>query len=337
MNCSIRLRRILLPPMMAGLLCFTPLVAQEGGDTTENTEELSRAERKQRAKQARIDEYLRNKEARLAAKEQKRAATDSATAAPTTVQESDARSQQLREAEAERLEALQLAEEKSAADEAKAQRRTAKQLAAASRVSDGKKGAPASTLPRDLALAQANVRATDLGDNQTVQEYLQLIDRQAASPDQLAAFGSFLAQNGLQHEALEYYKVALRLDPKNPVFWINHGTLLLQNGETSAATSSFNRALAADPNNAVAHYNMGAALDELNRYDDAIAAYTTALTLDPELGDPSQNPQAANNDLLLAVRLMLFQNQTGSLSVPMIDIETGKLVGAIKNEDDITP
>jgi tetratricopeptide (TPR) repeat protein len=341
MKCSLALTRVCLLPLVAGLLCFTPIMAQEGDHDPEAWEELSRAERKQRAKQARIDEYLRNKEARQARKAAKQSEQDAARveaeaakAPATTVQESDDRAQQLREEEAERIEAVQLAEEQVQADAAKAERRKAKQLAAASRANQGKKGkAPRSSLPRDLARAQSNIRATDLGDNETVLEYLELIEQQEASPDQLAAFGSFLAQNGFQSEALEYYNVAVRLDSSNSVLWVNHGTLLLQSGDTSGAANSFNRALTANPNNAVAHYNMGAALNELDRYDEAISAYTAALTLDPELGDPAQNPQAANNDMLLAVRLMLFQKQTGSLSVPMIDLDTGKLVGAVEDDD----
>ena len=38
---------------------------------------------------------------------------------------------------------------------------------------------------------------TQLAQDPTVQEYLVMIDEQLASPHQLAAFGSFLAQNGM--------------------------------------------------------------------------------------------------------------------------------------------
>jgi tetratricopeptide (TPR) repeat protein len=184
-------------------------------------------------------------------------------------------------------------------------------------------GTKSSRLPRGLARAQANVRGTELALDETVQEYLNLIDAQGASPHQLAAFGSFLAQSGMVRDAMEYYTVALNLASDDPVLWVNAGTLQLQTKNYSAAVSSFSRALSINPNNAVAHYNLGAALDEMDRYEDAIAAYKTALSLDPSLGDPAQNPQAANNDLLLAVKLMLYQEQAGSLSHPLIDVSTG--------------
>ena len=124
---------------------------------------------------------------------------------------------------------------------------------------------------------------------------------------------------------MAYYEVALRLAEDDPVLWINAGALHLQSKNHSAAASAFSHALAIDPNNAVAHYNLGATWHEMNRYEDAVAAYKTALTLDPSLGDPVYNPPAANNDLLLAVKLLLYQDQVGSLAVPLLDVTTGKL------------
>jgi tetratricopeptide (TPR) repeat protein len=218
-----------------------------------------------------------------------------------------------RAAEAERMAAEeQLERERTAAEEQKPRRTRA---------------AKKSRLPKDLARAQANVRGTYLALDPTVAEYLDLIDAQDASPHELAAFGNFIAQSGMSREALAYYDVALRIAEDDPVLWINAGSLHLQMGNLSNAATAFSRALSINPNNAVAHYNLGATFNEMERYDDAIAAYKTALSLDPALGDPTYNPQAANNNLLLAVKLLLYQEQAGSLAVPLLDVTTGKLPG----------
>lgn len=296
--------------------------APEQPETDQPEEAVSSKDRKQQAKEKRIEEYLRKREERRAQKEMNRRAREAKQA------EADAREiekQQLATAEAAEREAQRAAAAAAEPPEAVAptQKKAAKKLGGRRRAA----GAP--RLPRGLERAQANIRATELALDPTVQEYLVLIDQQGASAHELAAFGSFIAQNGMVRDALEYYNVALRLAGDDPVLWINAGTLHMQTKNLNAATNAFGRALAIDPNNAVAHYNMGAALDEMDRYDDAVAAYKTALSLDPSLGDPSYNPQAANNELLLAVRLMLYQEQGGSLAVPLLDVTTGRLPDAI--------
>jgi tetratricopeptide (TPR) repeat protein len=306
----------------------TPALAQ----ADDTTDALTKQERKQQAKEERIQEYLRKREERQIEKE----ATRQQRA------EKKATEEQAREIEREQLAAEKAVEEaeRLAAEQAEIEERgtaTEPELPSSEEVARAEKKAAkkrarqtqdsSSHLPRELARAQANVRATEIGEDPTVKEYLDLIDRQGASPHQLAAFGSFIAQNGMTRDATEYYRVALHLEDDDPVLWINAGTLYLQAGEPGDAAEAFGRALTIAPNNAFAHYNMGAALHEMDRYENAIEAYKTALALDPDLGDPSVNPQAANNKLLLAVRLMLYQEQMGSLGTPLLDLSTGKLPG----------
>ena len=165
-----------------------------------------------------------------------------------------------------------------------------------------------------------------LAQDLTVQEYLAMIDSQQASPHQLAAFGSFLAQNGMVPEALQYYDVAMRIEKNDPLLWINAGTLQLKSSNLSAAAKHFSQALTLDPNNAMAHYNLGSTLHEKGKYEDAIWEYKIALGLDPSLGDPARNPSAAHNDLLTSVQLLLYQEQAGSLSLPLLDVHTGRML-----------
>jgi len=236
---------------------------------------------KQLAKEARIEEYLRKKEQRLAEKEAR---------------------------EFEKQEQKALARE--AADEA---------VAGSEAVTAG------SQLPKELAMAQDAVRASSIGQDPSVQRYLDLIDQQEASAYELAAFGNFLAESGLRPEAVVYYSVAIDLVRDDPILWLNLGSLHRQLGDYSAAMSAYGRVLQLDANNALAHYNVATVLDAQKKYENAIEAYTVALTLDPALGDPQQNPQAANNPRLLAVKLMLYQQGTGSVGTPLVAIPEEKL------------
>lgn len=172
---------------------------------------------------------------------------------------------------------------------------------------------------------QQTVRESKVGADPTVQQYLDRIDLQEASPQQLAAFGNFIAENGLIEEALEYYRIAVGIDRKDPVLWLNQGILLRRIGDAKSAVGSFSQALSIDPNNAAAHYNLGAALDELGNYDEALEEYKIALRLDPSLGDPSVNPQAANNNRLTAVKLMLYREQGGATTLPLASVPGGRL------------
>jgi tetratricopeptide (TPR) repeat protein len=237
------------------------------------------------AREARILEYLARKEARLARREMAR----------------EAKHKNREREEQQRFEAALQGTE------------------------PGLPGGPApgaSDLPRPLARAQDSVRRSQLAKDPTVQLWLERIDRQAASAHELAAFANFLSENGLSREALAYYGVAIHLEENDPLLWVNLGTIHRQLGELGPAASAYEAALSVDPNHALAHYNLGAVLDERGKYADAIEEYKLALSLDPSLGDPSLNPQAANNDRLTAVRLMLYQEQAGSLGMPLVDVQT---------------
>lgn len=265
-------RRLALLLLLAGLL------APGGPGLAQSDEGLTPDERRQRAKEERIRDYLERKEEkrleRLAREAEKRASGPGERSAPAGP----------REMTATETEALR------------------------------------ERLPRGLARAQRNVASSSMGQDPTVQDYLARIDRQQADAEQLAAFANFVAQNGMPAEALEYYAVALDLEPRSSLMWTNLGTLQRQLGDLGGAMSSYARALRHDPNNAMAHYNVGAVLDAQGRYEEALEAYKIALRLDRRLGDTAYNPQAANNERLLAVKLMLYQDETGSLGLPLLEV-----------------
>lgn len=294
--CAPALLLIGLLLVLAGSL---PATAQQAAEDSQDSAEaqLTKKEKKERAKQARIDEYLRKKEERRARREQRRLEKE--------------------RQEAERADDRSPAPSKAAPVAVAADETGKKKKKRSARRSETVR------LPKGLARAQETVRSNPLGQDPSVREYLELIDRAEASPHQLAAFGNFLSQNGMNNLALEYYGVALSIERKDPVLWLNVGTLHRQLKEYDQAAGAYSRALSLDPNNAFAHYNLGSVLDEMGEYDDAIEEYRLALTLDPSLGDPATNPQAANNERLLAVKLMLYEQQVGSAGLPLVDVPGG--------------
>lgn len=261
-------------------------------------------DQKRLAKEARIAEYLRKREERRAMRESGVAAGQ--------------------EAPAERPAVVQQRPDRQPSETAASEPGSRPERPAHGRVS---------RLPRNLARAQENIRSTPLGLDPTVQVYLDRIDRQEASAEQLAAFGNFLAENGLARDALQYYDIALNLQPRDSLLWTNAGTLHRQVGDVGAALSAYYRALSINPNNAMAHYNVGALLDSQGKYEESLEEYKIALSLDPTLGDPAYNPQAANNERLLAVKLLLYHEQAGSLGLPLSEVPGGQLQEAEAQEE----
>lgn len=180
----------------------------------------------------------------------------------------------------------------------------------------------APTLPdASLAKLTAALREGPIGTDPNAVAYLDLIDTGRASAAQVNDFAAYLAKRGMPRVALAFQQHALRLDRANPTLWLNLGTLHRNLLSYGPATTAFKKAIALDPNNALAHYNLGAVYDAQKNYDAAIEEYRRALVLDPDLADPRKNPQVVNNENLLAVKLEIYQNQAGSLGLPLLQMQ----------------
>lgn len=165
------------------------------------------------------------------------------------------------------------------------------------------------------------LREGPIGTEPNAVAYLDLMDKGEASAAQVGDFATYLGKRGMIRIALAYQEYALKLAPKEPTLWLNLGTLQSGLERHSAAESSYKKALDLDPNNALAHYNLGAVYDLQKNYDAAIEEYRRALVLDPALGDARKNPQVVNNEHLLAVKLQIYQSQTGAFGLPLVQMQ----------------
>jgi tetratricopeptide (TPR) repeat protein len=165
------------------------------------------------------------------------------------------------------------------------------------------------------------LREGQIGQEPNAVAYLDLIDKGDATAAQAGDFATYLGKRGMIRLALAYQEHALKLAPKDPTLWLNLGTLQSGLGKHSSAESSYRKAVELDPNNALAHYNLGAVLDTKKNYDEAIEEYRRALVLDPDLGDARKNPQVVNNEHLLAVKLQIYQSQTGAFGLPLVQMQ----------------
>ncbi len=292
-----------IPLCLSAVLAILTPLALAGPTEAEQTRE----EREQA--------YLLKREQKRAAKEQQKLEKEIRRQAEAEAK-AEAEAEEMALKEQQRLEEQALQEQQAAENEmAKAQKKAAK--AGTSVSSAG--------LSKQLAMAQEIIRNSRLSQSPSVLQYLDLVDSQEASAQQMAAFGNFIADSGSPKVALVYYDTAVKMDKTDALLWINLGTIQRQLMDNDAAAKAYLQAIELDRTNAVAHYNLGATYDSLGKYKQAINEYKVALTLDPTLADPMVNPQAANNDRLLAVQLLLYQEQAGGLGVPLLSVPDGEL------------
>ena len=81
-------------------------------------------------------------------------------------------------------------------------------------------------------------------------------------------------------DAIEFYDLILKIDPKNISALIDKGVTLQILGRIKLSLRSFNKALELSPKNIDALINKGSALHLSEQYLDAIACYDEALNID---------------------------------------------------------
>jgi len=176
-------------------------------------------------------------------------------------------------------------------------------------------------MAKDLAKVSERLRAGRAGADPIVGAALDKIDRGEASASDLNAFAAYLAKRGMPKVAAAFQEYAVKLDETNPTLWLNLGTIRRTAGSNGPAETAYKKTIALDAGNALAHYNLGSLYDAQKKYDEAIEEYRRALVLDPDLADPRKNPQVVNNENLLAVKLEIYQNQAGSLGLPLLQMQ----------------
>jgi tetratricopeptide (TPR) repeat protein len=88
--------------------------------------------------------------------------------------------------------------------------------------------------------------------------------------------GLFWHYIGDHEEVLEYYDLAIGLNPNSEAAWNNKGALMGDLGHEAEAIELFDRAIAINPNCYEAWYNRGTTLDELGRQQEAMESYGRA-------------------------------------------------------------
>ena len=87
-------------------------------------------------------------------------------------------------------------------------------------------------------------------------------------------------------KALEKYRKAVELDPKNAYAYEGWGVLLYDRKDYADAILKYRKAVELDPKNVDAYYNWGKALGALGEQENAIVKYHKAAELNPKYAPP---------------------------------------------------
>jgi len=121
--------------------------------------------------------------------------------------------------------------------------------------------------------------------------------------------GNAYLDEGRMNDAIEEYKIALRLRPDYPAAHYNLGNVYKKRGRMNDAIQEYKTALKLAPNYAEAHNNLGNVYHKLGRMNDAIQEYKTALRLKPNLASAHHNLEIVYAELnSMYEALQAYQN-----------------------------
>ncbi len=109
------------------------------------------------------------------------------------------------------------------------------------------------------------------------------------SPHIHANLGASYARLGQVDQAIRHLKDAIRLKPRYAEAYNNLGVVYIQKGQMDAAIGQFRAALRLRPSLAGAHHNLGLALSNVGEVDKAVEHYEAALRIDPDYADAHVN------------------------------------------------
>ena len=128
--------------------------------------------------------------------------------------------------------------------------------------------------------------------------YRKLLSQNPHHADALSFLGLIEIQRKNLDAGIRLIDQAIRINPKNPGFFVNRGNALRDLKRYEDALDSFDRALDLNGRFAEAHYNRGNVLRDLERFDDALLSFDRAL----ELREDFAQAHCARGHALLALK-----------------------------------
>jgi tetratricopeptide (TPR) repeat protein len=129
-----------------------------------------------------------------------------------------------------------------------------------------------------------------------IESYKKAIKIKPKDADTYNNMGITLNHNGEIDAAIESFKQAIKINPKYADAYLNMGIILKDKGELDAAIKSFKQAININPKDASVYLNMGITLKDKGELDAAIKSFKEALKINPNYSELYLNIGVAHRD-----------------------------------------
>lgn len=147
--------------------------------------------------------------------------------------------------------------------------------------------APAVQVSAFLHEAQRHHQAGRLDEAE--RGYRLILEREPAQSEALHGLGLLAYRRGNLQGALEWLARACSTEPRNPVYWFNHGVVLQRAGLVAEAVEAYGKAIQLNQRYIEPRTNLGNAYKELGRLADAQAAYEQVIAIKPDHAEAQNN------------------------------------------------
>ncbi|MGI8837557.1 MAG: tetratricopeptide repeat protein [Pyrinomonadaceae bacterium] len=147
-----------------------------------------------------------------------------------------------------------------------------------------KSNAPSSKLFLALLCLFALIN-TSLAETALAQKRGRAPQKSASRAAGIAEEADKLLAEGKSPEAIDAYKIAIRLDPKFAPAYRGLGDAYFNSGKWEEGLAAYKEQVRLEPNSAQAQYDLGYAYNAMGRHGEAFAPLVTATTLDPSYAE----------------------------------------------------
>jgi tetratricopeptide (TPR) repeat protein len=147
--------------------------------------------------------------------------------------------------------------------------------------------APAVQVSAFLHEAQRHHQAGRLDEAE--RGYRLILEREPAQSEALHGLGLLAYRRGNLQGALEWLARACSTEPRNPVYWFNHGVVLQRAGLVAEAVEAYGKAIQLNQRYIEPRTNLGNAYKELGRLAEAQAAYEQVIAIKPDHAEAQNN------------------------------------------------
>jgi tetratricopeptide (TPR) repeat protein len=136
-----------------------------------------------------------------------------------------------------------------------------------------------------VALVNTGLSATTLAQKRARPSQHRTLQKSSSRAAGITDEADKLLDEGKPAEAVDAYKIAIRLDPKYAPAYAGLGDACFNSGKWEEGLAAYKEQVRLEPNSAEAQYNLGYAYNAMGRHGEAFAPLVRATSIDPSYAE----------------------------------------------------